>query len=313
LNETKILVTGGAGFLGSSICRTLLSEEYDVTVLDSFRYGQNSLLDCCSSKNFNIIRGDVRDYNTIKNAMKDKDVIIHLAALVGAPACDLDPVGAISTNKESTKTILSIRTNDQKIIYPNTDSAYGAGNQGSLCTEETPLRPLSLYGKTKVESEKMVLETGDGISLRLATVFGVSPRMRVDLLVNDFVYRAINDKFLVLFESNFKRNFVHISDVVKAFVFAIKNFDNMKGEAYNVGLPEANLSKKELCEVIKKHLPDFVFFESEIDNDRDKRDYIVSTKKIEKVGFRSTRSLDEGIDELIKAFTIVKNVRYTNI
>ena len=313
MQEKKILITGGAGFLGSIMCRTLLSEGYHVTVLDSFRYEQNSLLDCCSYKDFQIIRGDVRDESLLKASMKDKDVILHLAALVGQPICDLDPLGAISTNRDSTKLILSNRTENQKIIYPNTDSAYGAGNADNLCTEETPLRPLSLYGKTKVESEKLALESGNAVSLRLATVFGVSPRMRIDLLVNDFVYRAIHDKFLVLFESHFKRNFVHISDVAKAFVHSIKNFDEMNGEAYNVGLPEANLSKKELCVAIKKHLSDFVFFESEIDNDPDKRNYVISTEKIGRTGFKSTFSLDDGIEELIKAFTIVKNVRYGNI
>lgn len=309
----RILITGGAGYLGSVMTRTLLSQGYDVTVLDSFRYDQNSLLDCCSYENFDIIRGDVRDRDTLRVAIKNQDFIIHLAALVGAPLCDIDPVGATSTNLESTKLILSLREKNQKIIYPNTDSAYGIGNDGNFCTEETPLRPLSLYGRTKVEAEKAVLENGNSICLRLATVFGVSPRMRVDLLVNNFVNRAISDKFIVLFESNFKRNYVHISDVVKAFAHTIKNFDEMKDEPYNVGLADANLTKVELCEMIKKHLPDFVYFKSEIDNDPDKRNYIISTKKIEKTGFKSTYTIDMGIKELIKAFSILRDSRYGNV
>jgi len=308
----KILITGGGGFLGSVMTHHLLSEGHNVTVLDSFIYEQNSLLDCCSYENFNIIRGDVRDKETLQKSMSGQDVIIHLAALVGAPLCDDFPMEATTTNIESTKLILSLRTPNQKIIYPNTDSAYGAGNAGNLCTEETPLNPLSLYGKTKVEAEKLILESDNSICLRLATVFGVSPRMRIDLLVNNFVYRAINDKFIVLFESNFKRNYVHISDVAKAFAHTIKNFDNMNGESYNVGLADANLTKLELCEIIKKHMPDFVYFKSEIDNDPDKRDYIISTEKIEKTGFKSTFTIDMGIKELMKAFSIVKNSRYGN-
>lgn len=306
------MITGGAGFLGSVMTKLFLTENYDVTVLDSFKYDQNSLLDCCSHDGFNVIRGDVRDEKIVKDAIKDKDFIIHLAALVGQPLCDIDYIGATTTNLESTKMILSLKSDDQHVIYPNTDSSYGTGNKGNLCTEETPLEPLSLYGKTKVESERLALEK-NSVSLRLATVFGVSPRMRIDLLVNDFVHRAMTDKFVVLFESHFQRNFVHISDVAKAFLFAVKNFDTMKGEAWNIGQPEANISKLELCEIIKKHIPKFVYFQSEIGNDPDKRNYVISTEKIEKIGFHANYTIDMGIKELIKAFTIIRNKRYGNV
>ncbi len=309
----KILITGGAGFIGSILTRELLNAGYDITVLDSFIYNQDSLLDCCIHENFRVIRGDVRDKNLLITAMKDQDYIIHLAALVGAPICDLDPVGATTTNLESTKIILSSRTKNQKVLYPNTDSAYGKGNLGRLCTEDTPLKPLSLYGKTKAEAEKITLDAGNSLSLRLATLFGVSPRMRLDLLVNDFVYRALNDGFIVLFEGSFKRNFVHLRDVAGAFLHAINNFEKMQGEAYNVGLTEANLTKIELCERIKKHIPNFVYYEGDIGEDPDKRNYTVSMEKIERTGFKSKYTLDIGIEELVKAFSIVKNTRYGNV
>ena len=309
----KVLITGGAGFIGTLLSKKLLQEGYDVTVLDSFLYGEDSLLDSCIYENFHAIRGDVRNADLLRSSMRKKDYIIHLAALVGAPLCDLDPIGATTTNLESTKNIISFRTKDQKILYPNTDSAYGKGNKNSLCTEETPLRPISLYGKTKAKAEQLVLESGNSISLRLATVFGVSPRMRIDLLVNEFVYRAVNDKSIILYEGNFKRNFVHVRDVVDAFAYSIKNFENMKDEKFNVGLPEANISKIELCERIKKFIPDFVYFLSEVNSDIDQRDYTVSTEKIEKAGFKSKISLDQGIKELIKAFSILRNRRYGNI
>jgi len=309
----KILITGGAGFLGSILTREFLNVGHDVTVLDSFIYNQDSLLDCCIHDNFRIIRGDVRDKNLLISAMKDQDYIIHLAALVGAPICDLDPVGATTTNLESTKIILSSRTKNQRVLYPNTDSAYGTGNMGSLCTEDTPLRPLSLYGKTKAEAEKITLDAGNSVSLRLATLFGVSPRMRIDLLVNEFVYRALTDKFILLFEGHFQRNFVHLRDVADAFLHTIKNFEKMEGEAYNVGLLEANLSKIQLCERIKKHIPEFIYYEGDTREDPDKRNYTVSMEKIEKTGFRSKYTLDMGINELIKAYSILKNKKYGNI
>ncbi|SMH72303.1 NAD-dependent epimerase/dehydratase family protein [Candidatus Nitrosotalea okcheonensis] len=309
----RILITGGAGYIGSVLTKELLNQGYSVTVLDRFMYEQNSLLDCCNNENFSVIRGDIRDKETLQSAMKGQDFIIHLAALVGAPLCNADQIAATTTNLDASKLLLSLRTKDQKILYPCTNSGYGIGEKNKFCTEETPLRPISLYGKTKVEAEKEILDAGNSISFRLATVFGVSPRMRVDLLVNDFVHRAMTDKFVVIFEGHFKRNYIHIQDVARTFLHGIKNFENLKGETYNVGLSDANLSKLELCEKIKKYRSDFVYIESDIGKDPDKRDYIVSNEKIEKTGFKPIYSLDFGIKELMKAFAIIKDSRYGNI
>lgn len=312
MNE-KILITGGAGYIGSVLTKVLLDEGYSVRVLDNFRYDQNSLLDCCIKENFSIIRGDCRNKETLGKAIKDMDVIIHLAALVGAPVCNADPVAAQTTNYDAVKLLLSLRTKEQKILYPCTNSGYGIGEKNKFCTEETPLKPITLYGKTKVEAEKIILQDRNSISFRLATVFGVSPRMRTDLLVNDFVYRAVRDKYAVIFEGHFKRNYLHIRDVARAFLHGIRNFDKMKDQAYNVGLSDANLSKTELCEAIKKHISDFTFIESQIGQDPDKRDYIVSNEKIEKTGFKPQYTLDVGIKELIKAYTIIRNSSYGNV
>lgn len=310
---TKVLVTGGAGYIGSVLTKALLDEGHEVRVLDNFRYNQNSLLDCCFSDNFSIMRGDCRNKDTLSKAIKDVDVVIHLAALVGAPICNADPVGAQTTNLDAVKLLLSIRSKDQKILFPCTNSGYGIGEKDKYCTEETPLKPISLYGTTKVDAEKAILESGNSISFRLATVFGVSPRMRTDLLVNDFVLRAVRDKYLVIFEGSFKRNYLHIRDVARVFLHGIKNFDAMKGRPYNVGLSDANLSKLELCQTIKKHIPEFSFMESPIGEDPDKRDYIVSNERIEKTGFKPKYSLDFGIDELIKAYTVLKGPHYSNV
>lgn len=311
--KERVLVTGGAGYIGSVLSKALLDEGCNLTVLDNFSYNQNTLLDCCSYENFSVVRGDIRDEETLHNAMKNQDYIIHLAALVGAPICDARPKDATSINLDASKLILSLRTKNQKILYPCTNSGYGVGEKGKFCTEKTPLRPISLYGKTKVEAEKAILNGGNSISFRLATVFGVSPRMRIDLLVNNFVYRAVNDKSMKIFEGNFKRNYIHIRDVARVFLFGIKNFDKMSGEVFNVGLSEANLSKLDLCEKIKSHLPDFEFMESNEGEDPDKRDYVVSNEKIEKIGFKTRYSLEMGIQELIKCYKIIKEGNYANV
>ncbi|WP_337862771.1 SDR family oxidoreductase [Nitrososphaera sp.] len=311
--KKSVLVTGGAGYIGSILTRVLLDEGYRVTVLDRFMWGQNSLLEYCAHPDFSVIRGDVRDEAVLKKALKGQDFVIHLAALVGAPLCDSDPLAATSTNLDASKLLLSLRSKDQKILFPCTNSGYGIGEKGKFCTEETPLRPISVYGITKVEAERAILDAGNSISFRLATVFGASPRMRVDLLVNDFVYRAMTDRFVVVFEGNFKRNYLHIRDVARVFLHGMKNFDKMNGEAYNVGLSDANLSKLELCERIKKHLPNFVYVESQVGKDPDKRDYIISNEKVEKTGFKPKYSLDMGIDELIKCYTIIRNSKYGNV
>jgi len=308
----KVLVTGGAGYLGSVLVRFLLENDYKVRVLDNFRYKQNSLLDCCYNENLEIVRGDVRDEQTVKKSLDGVDYIIHLAALVGAPLCNADPLATTSTNFDAVKLLLSLRSQDQKILFPCTNSGYGIGEKGKFCTEETPLRPISLYGRTKVNAEKVILDAGNSISFRLATVFGVSPRMRLDLLVNDFVYKALKDGYLVIFEGNFKRNYIHIRDVARVFLHGINNFEKMKGNAFNVGLSDANLSKLELCQTLKKHIPKFVFVESSIGEDPDKRDYIVSNEKIENAGFVPKHSLDFGIEELLKAYKILPNSNFSN-
>jgi len=300
----KILITGGAGYIGSVLSRMLVDNGHEVTVLDSFLHGQITLLDCCIQKNFRIIRGDVRDKSTLERAMHGAEYIIHLAALVGAPVCKKDPFAAKSINVEATNLLLSLRQEDQRILYPCTNSGYGIGEKDKFCTEETPLRPISLYGRTKVEAEQAILKSGNSITFRLATVFGASPRMRLDLLVNDFVYRAVMDRYVVVFEGDFKRNYIHIRDVARVFIHAIDNFGSMKNQVYNVGLSDANLSKLELCEEIKKQLPNFVYSESKTGEDPDKRDYIVSNEKIERTGFKPKYSLEDGIAELIKAYTI---------
>lgn len=309
----KILVTGGAGYIGSILVPELLKLGYDVIVIDNFMYNQSSLLDCCHYENLTVIREDARDKSLISKQLKKVDAIFPLACLTGAPLCSKDPVGAQTVNFDAIKMILELRSKEQIIIFPTTNSGYGVGEKGKYCTEETPLRPISLYGKLKVELEKILLEAGNCITLRLATVFGISPRMRLDLLINDFTYRAFTDCFLVLFESHFKRNYIHVRDVAKAFIHCLNNFENMKDEPYNVGLNDANLSKWELCEEIKKQLPDFYFVEAEVGEDPDKRDYIVSNEKIEVTGFKPDYSIKSGIAELIKGYQIIKRNQYANI
>jgi len=309
----NILVTGGSGYLGSVLVPTLLKEGHSVTVIDNFMYDQTSLLDCCIDSNLTIIRGDARDKALIKSYISQADAIFPLACLTGAPLCVQDPKGAESIILDAVKMILELCSKNQMVIYPTTNSGYGVGEKGIHCTEETPLRPVSLYGKLKVAAENEILNSGKGITLRLATAFGVSPRMRLDLLVNDFVYRAVNDRFIVLFEAHFKRNYIHVRDVANAFIHTLNHFDKMRNEPYNVGLSDANLSKLELCEEIKKYVPEFYFIESNIGEDPDKRDYIVSNEKIEKTGFKRQVSLSDGIQELVKGYQIIKRNQYANI
>lgn len=309
----KILVTGGAGYIGSVLVPMLLYADHEVIVLDNFMYNQTSLLDCCHDSRLRIIDGDVRNESLVKNYVGQSDAIIHLASIVGAPACNKDPAAAKSIIYDAVWNIIFARKRSQWIIYPNTNSGYGIGQEGVSCTEETPLNPISLYGRLKVDAEKEILNSGNSVTLRLATVFGVSPRMRLDLLVNDFVYRAVNDRFIILFEAHFKRNYIHVRDVAKAFIHSLDNFESMNGQTYNVGLSDANLSKLELCEEIKKQIPDFYFHEAEVGEDPDKRNYIVSNEKIEKTGFKPDVSLQDGIKELIKGYRIIRNNRFSNV
>lgn len=308
----KIAITGGAGYIGSVLVPELLRLGHEVSVLDNFYFGQTALLDCCADKKFSITRGDARDRQTVEKFIDGADFIIPLAALVGFPLCDYDKIAAKSTNLDAVLMLLELRKPEQKIIFPCTNSGYGTSDGSVYCTEETPLMPISLYGTTKVEAEKAVLESGNSLTFRFATVFGASPRMRLDLLVNDFVYRAVNDRTMIIFEGSFKRNFIHIRDVAGAYIHAINNFDSMKGKAYNCGLSDANLSKVELCEKIKEHIPQFTFFESEFNKDPDKRNYIVSNERLESTGWKPMYTLDDGIEELIKTYSIIKNNSYAN-
>ena len=309
----SILVTGGAGYIGAILVPYLLKLGYRVTVLDNFMFKQNSLAAVCSDPGFNVVKGDARDSRVLKELLKSHDLVIPLAALVGAPLCAADPIGAKSINLDGQLNLLKLLSPNQWLLIPITNSGYGIGEKEKFCTEESPLNPISLYGKHKVAVEGAALDRDNSISFRLATVFGMSARMRIDLLVNDFVYRAVNDSSVILFESHFKRNYIHIRDVSRAFEHAIKNFNSMKGEPYNVGLSDANLSKRELCEVISKHIPNFTVIEAPIGEDPDKRDYIVSNRKIENTGFLPQFSLDMGIEELIKGYTMIKNTKFGNV
>ncbi len=308
----RILVTGGAGYLGSILVPALLAEGHRVTVLDNFRYGQTSLLDVCADERLTVVRGDTREKSALAPLVKDADLLLPLAALVGVPVCEADRTAAATTNLDAVRLLLSLRSPQQRVIFPCTNSGYGIGQKDKFCTEETPLRPISLYGETKVQAEKAVLDAGNSISFRLATVFGVSPRMRMDLLVNDFVWRALRDGFVVLYEAHFKRNFIHIRDVTRVFLHGMANFEAMKGGPYNVGLSDANLSKLELCRKIQQHVPKFSFSEAPVGEDPDKRDYIVSNEKVERTGFKPLHSLDHGIRELLRAYRILRPNPYGN-
>lgn len=309
----NILVTGGAGYLGSIIVPDLLAAGHTVTVLDNFMFRQTSLNHCCSNPKFSVVKGDIRVENVMAPLMKTADVIIPLAALVGAPLCSMDPVGATTVNHDAIMLMLKRLSKEQIVLMPTTNSAYGTGDQNNYCTEESPLRPISQYAIEKVQIEKELMQHPNSVSFRLATVFGMSPRMRIDLLVNDFTYRAVYDRFVVLFESHFKRNYIHVRDVSRVFQHALNNHDRMKGQIYNVGLSDANVSKKELCERIQKQVPNFIFIEAAVGKDPDQRNYIVSNDKIEATGFKPEFSLDRGIGELIKGYTMLRNTRYGNV
>lgn len=309
----NILVTGGAGYLGSIMVPELVRDGHKVTVLDNFMYKQSGLNQLCYQPNFSVIRGDVRIEKTVLPLLKKADIIIPLAALVGAPICSQDPVGAQTVNHDAILMMLKHISKDQRILMPTTNSAYGTSAAHSCCTEESPLRPISKYAIDKVEIEKKLMLHPNAISFRLATVFGMSPRMRLDLLVNDFVYRAVTDRFVVLFEGQFKRNYIHVRDVTRVFQHALAHFDTMKGQIYNVGLSDANVSKTELCQHIQKQLPDFVFLDAPVGKDPDQRNYLVSNEKIEATGFKPQVSLDMGIAELIKGYAMIRNTVYGNV
>ena len=308
-----MLITGGAGYIGSVLTPMLLSLGHDVTVLDSFLYRQSSLIECCANQAFHIVNGDCRNAETLKRVMDGKEYILPLAAIVGFPACDKDATAAVSVNQTAIETLLGLRQKGQRVIFPCTNSGYGLGQGQEYCTEESPISPISLYGKTKMAAEKAVLEAGDSVTFRFATLFGASPRMRTDLLVNDFVYRAVFDRSLIVFEGGFKRNFLHVRDAANAFIFAMSHFDEMCGRTFNCGLSDANLSKLELCAEIQKQIPAFQYMEAPVGTDPDKRDYVVSNARIEALGYRPRYSLADGIRELIKVYSIIRNSFYGNV
>lgn len=308
----RIVVTGGGGYIGSVLVPGLLARGHEVVVLDTFAAGDTFLAMCCANPKFDAVRGDARDMSVVKPLIAKADVVIPLAALVGAPLCARDQIGAVSLNRDAIVDLTQCLSRDQRIVYPTTNSGYGVGAADAFCTEDSPLRPVSLYGKTKVEAERAVLDAG-GVSFRLATVFGMAPRMRLDLLVNDFTWRAVNDRAVVVFEAHFRRNFIHIRDVAKAFIHGLDHYEGMRGQAYNVGLSKANLSKAQLCERIAKIVPGFVFLEAPVGEDPDKRDYIVSNEKMEATGWRPDYSLDAGIAELVKGYRMLRNGRFSNV
>ena len=310
----KVLITGGAGYLGSNLTRHLLEAGYTVTVLDNLMYDQVTLLHLFGNPKFQFELGDVRDKKLLQELVGLNDVIIPLAAIVGMPACKANPELTVAVNYQQVADIVEVLRDDQKLILPNTNSQYGSSD--SIITEESPFNPLSLYAKTKCDAENTMLANGNGVSLRLATVFGVSPRMRTDLLVNDFVYKSVVDGYLVLFEAHFKRNYIHVQDIARTFQFIIENYEKCKGHAFNVGLSTANLSKLELAEKIKSHIPSLVIKQDDFKEDFDKRNYIVSNEKLESLGWKPIYDLDYGIKQLMSAYKIVinkNNQNFTNL
>lgn len=309
---TRVLVTGAAGYIGSILVPLLLARGWAVDALDLYTRGDTVLAACCADPNFNPVRGDARDEPLMSGLLAKADVVIPLAALVGAPLCKRDPLNAQTINSDAVRMLAGKLSRGQRMVYPTTNSGYGVGEKGQFCTEETPLRPISLYGVSKMEAEEATLGAG-GVSLRLATVFGMAPRMRLDLLVNDFTWRAVTDRAVVIFEGHFMRNYIHIRDVVKGFLHALDNYQAMGGQSYNLGLSSANLSKLQLCAKIKEHVPEFVFIEAPIGEDPDKRDYIVSNEKLERTGWTPDWDLDRGIQELLRGYRMLRNGVYSNV
>jgi nucleoside-diphosphate-sugar epimerase len=314
MRKVNVLITGGAGYLGSTLTEHLLTNGYNVTVLDNLMYDQVTLLHLFKRDGFKFELGDVRDKNFLQKLVGENDVIIPLAAIVGMPACKANPELTVAVNYQQVADVLEVLRDDQKLILPNTNSQYGSSD--SIITEESPFNPLSLYATTKCDAENAMLAKGNGVSLRLATVFGVSPRMRLDLLVNDFTYKSVVDGYLVLFEAHFKRNYIHVQDIARTFQFIIENYDNCKGQAFNVGLSTANLSKLELAETIKKYIPSLVIKQDDFKEDFDKRNYIVSNEKLEALGWKPIYDLDYGIKQLIEAYKVIinkQNQNFTNL
>ncbi|MEJ7783517.1 MAG: NAD(P)-dependent oxidoreductase [Solirubrobacteraceae bacterium] len=311
--NAKVLVTGAAGYIGAVLCEHLLDAGYDVTGVDNLTFGEPALFHLCANPHFDFVFGDIRDEALMRPLVAKADVIIALAAVVGAPACARDPETTRAVNLEAMRSLNRWRSPQQLLIYPNTNSGYGTKSGDSFCTEDTPLEPVSLYGQTKVEAELELLQTDNVITLRLATVFGTSARMRLDLLVNHFVHAAVTDGYIVIFEKDFRRNFIHIRDVADAYLHCIDNADAMVGRAYNAGLDTANISKEQLALKIKEHVPSFYLHFSEFGTDPDKRNYVVSNERLREAGFEAQRSLDDGIVELLKAYRLLGRGRFANV
>jgi nucleoside-diphosphate-sugar epimerase len=312
VSDRRTLVTGGAGYIGSVLVRELLARGYRVTVLDNLMYGQESLLGCCADPGFDFVKADICDQDVVAGLLPQFDIVIPLAAIVGAPACKMNPARSREVNLDANMSIVEKVSTSQMVVFPTTNSGYGIGEKDGYCTELSPLRPVSEYGRQKVAVERAFLDKGNAVTLRLATVFGTSPRMRMDLLVNDFTYRAFKDRFIVLFEEHFRRNYIHIRDVATAFLFALDNYDRMKGEPFNVGLSSANLTKRQLCEKIKEYVPDFYIHSAPVGQDPDKRDYLVSNEKIESLGWKPEHNLDMGIQELLKGYKMLNLNKFAN-
>ena len=311
---TSVLITGGAGYLGSVLTEVLLNKGYRVTVLDNLIYKQTSVAPFAYHPNFDFVLGDVTNESTLKSLVESHDVIVPLAAIVGMPACKAQPELTVKVNYEQVKNITQWVTKNQMVLIPNTNSQYGSSTE--IITEESPFKPLSLYAETKCDAEKAVLDSGNGIALRLATVFGMSYRMRMDLLVNDFVYKSLENGYLVLFESHFVRNYIHVRDIANTFLFMIENYDKCNNNAFNVGLSSANCSKLVLAETIKKYIPELVIVQNDFKQDFDQRNYIVSNAKLESFGWQPQHSLEGGIQELIKGYQLItkfKNKDFTNL
>lgn len=309
----NILVTGGAGYIGSMLVPDLLNQGHKVTVVDNFLYKQTSLAALIRDRNLSLVFGDVRDESLMKSQIAQADVVIPLAAIVGAPACDSDPIAAQSINKDSILWLIKQLSANQRIIMPTTNSAYGSGDKNNFCDEDSPLNPLSLYARDKVAVEQALMDLPNATSFRLATVFGISPRMRLDLLVNNFVYRAVTDGFIVIFEGHFRRNYIHVLDVIQAFNLALTNEKAFKGEIFNVGLSEANISKIDLCRKIQTIIPNFTYLEAPLGKDPDQRNYVVSNAKIEKLSFNPLVTLESGLQELVKGLKMFNHKPFTNI
>lgn len=309
----SVLITGGAGYLGSVLTEKLLDKGKKVTIVDNLMYGQTSLYHLCNNPKLEFIRGDVRDENLMRSAIKNVDAIVPLAAIVGEPACKKEPLLAQTVNLDSIKLLTKLKGADQIVVFPNTNSGYGTQPEGVVCTEDTPLKPISIYGETKTDAEKIILDDPNGVTLRLATVFGMSPRMRLDLMVNDFVYKAVTQRSITIFEGHFRRNFVHIQDVGDAFCYALENSEKMRGQSFNLGLDSANMTKRELAQKISEYVPGFEIYESVNGKDPDKRDYLVSNQKLRDAGFEAKVSIDEGIKELIKGYKMIPRSSMSNV